>query len=350
MINSKSRLSSIELLRLLSMFGVLIVHADFGALGWPSQSELLSTPIYTILRIFIEAFAIVAVNVFVLISGWFGIKFRWSSLFKLLFQCAFFFFGIYFIGRICNLTQISFFKGIYMCLMMSENAWFIKCYIGMYIFAPVMNSFIANSSEKQIKTFLLLFFVFQSIYGWISNGAAFIKDGYSAFSFMGLYILARYIAIYRPLWSKGSIYKDFIMYIILSTATATGIITFLYFGNFYHIIFLKYCSIFIICAALFLLLAFSKLSFYNKFVNWIAASCLAVYLFHFILFAQIMRPWIQNIASKYNGLIMIFLIFILLSAFYIFAILIDKIRLSIWNLITTKFLILRTNNYDTNKR
>lgn len=350
MTSLKPRLSSFELLRLLSMFGVLIVHANFGALGWPSQAELLSTPNYTILRIFIEAFAIVAVNVFVLISGWFGINFRLGSLFKLLFQCIFFFFGIYFIGHICNLTQISLFKGVYMCLMMSENAWFIKCYIGMYIFAPVMNAFIANSSEKQIKIFLFLFFIFQSIYGWISNGAAFIKDGYSTFSFMGLYLLARYVATYKPSWSKWNIYKDFIIYIILSIITAIGILIFLYLDSFYHIIiFLKYCSILIIGAALFLLLAFSKLSFYNKFINWIATSCLAVYLFHFILFSQIIKPWIQSIATRYNGLTMILLIFMLLLAFYITAILIDKIRLYIWDRITTKLILLKTS-YDTNKK
>lgn len=40
----KVRLSNIELLRILSMLGVLIVHADFGALGEPTRTELLSTP------------------------------------------------------------------------------------------------------------------------------------------------------------------------------------------------------------------------------------------------------------------------------------------------------------------
>ena len=86
----KLRLSNIELLRIVSMFCVLIVHADYGALGWPDQSELFSNTNYTIIRTIIESLAIVAVNVFVLISGWFGIKFKWNSLLKLLFQCAFF--------------------------------------------------------------------------------------------------------------------------------------------------------------------------------------------------------------------------------------------------------------------
>lgn len=338
MTNLKPRQSNIELLRILSMFGVLIVHADFGALGWPSHTELLSNTHYTILRTFIEAFAIVAVNIFVLISGWFGINFRWSSLLNLLFQCMFFFFGIYIIGRFCGFIQIGLFKGIYMCLMMSENAWFVKSYLGMYIFAPVMNAFIAHSSEKQIRTFLFSFFIFQSIYGWISNGAMFIQDGYSTFSFMGLYLLARYVYIYKPKWSQGSIYKNFTIYAILSITTAIAIILFIYLDTFYFYIFTKYSSILIIGAALFLLLTFNKLSFHSKFINWIAASCFAVYLFHFIIFHQFMRPRILSISVQYNGLIMVFLIFASLLAFYITAILIDKIRLAMWNFISAKLI------------
>lgn len=337
MTNLKSRLSNIELLRIFSMLGVLIVHADFGALGWPSHAELLSTPTYTIIRTFIEAFAIVAVNVFVLISGWFGIKFRWSSLFKLLFQCMFFFFGIYIIGRLWGFIQIGTLKGIYMCLMMSENAWFVKCYIGMFIFAPIMNSFIENASEKQIKIFLYLFFIFQSIYGWISNGADFVKDGYSTFSFMGLYILARYIHIYRPKWTQWSINKDIMAYVILSSITAISILLLIYLDKFYFYIFTKYSSILIIGAALFLLLAFSKLSICNKTINSIATSCFAVYLFHFILFPQIISPWIRFIATEYNGLLMACIILLLLLAFYTTAIFLDKIRLMIWNSLFTKF-------------
>lgn len=333
----KSRFSNIELLRIISMFGVLIVHSDFGALGWPTQTELISSPFYTITRTFIESLSIVAVNIFILISGWFGINFRWSSLAKLLFQCAFFFFGIYIIGRILGIVHIGFLKGIYMCLMMSENAWFVKCYIGMFIFAPIMNNFIEYSSQKQIKIFLISFFLFQTIYGWISNGASFIKDGYSTFSFMGLYILARYVHLYKPSWSNLSISKDIIIYITLSTISAIGLISFTYLNNPYSYIFTKYSSPLIIGAALFLLLAFSKFSFNNKFINWIASSCFAVYLFHFIIFPQYMSPWIRSIAVQHDGIDMVCLILLLLVTFYIAAIGIDKIRIIIWKSIFAKY-------------
>lgn len=334
----KVRLSNIELLRILSMLGVLIVHADFVALGVPTRTEFLSTPTYTVIRTTLEAFAIVAVNVFVLISGWFGINFRWSSLCKLLFQCVFFFFGIYFICYILGLVEISPLKGVYMSLMLSENAWFVKSYLGMFLFAPVMNAFIESASKKQIKIFLLCFFAFQSIYGWISTGASFISDGYSSFSFMGLYLLARYVRLYKPWWSQWSAYKDCAIYVLLSLMTASAMLLFIYLDIYpLFMMFVRYSSLLMIAAALFLLLAFSKLSFSNKFVNWVAASCFAVYLFHFILFPQYMWGWIQSIASEYTGVAIVVLILALLLGFYAAAILIDQIRIMVWNFVSARY-------------
>lgn len=334
----KDRLSNIELLRILSMLGVLIVHADFGALGEPTRTELLSTPTYTIIRTFLEAFAIVAVNVFVLISGWFGIKFRWDSLCKLLFQCVFFFLGIYFICYIFGLVEIRPLKGVYMSLMLSENAWFVKSYLGMFLFAPVMNAFVENSSKRQVEIFLWCFFIFQSVYGWISTGASFISGGYSTFSFMGLYLLARYVRVYKPQWSQWPMRNDIVVYCILSLITTLAIILSTYLDVYpLYAIFIRYSSPLIIAASLFLLLAFSKLSFCNKFINKVAASCFAVYLFHFILFPQYMRGWIQTIASEYTGVAMVGLILALLLGFYATAVLIDQVRIMVWNFISARY-------------
>lgn len=332
------RLSNIELLRIISMFGVLIVHSDFGALGYPTNSELMITPGYTIIRTVIEAFAIVAVNVFVLISGWFGINFKWEGLSKLLFQCAFFFFGIYIVLYTLGLCDISVKRGIYMCLMLSDNAWFVKSYLGMFIFAPVMNSFVKNSQREVVELFLISFFIFQCVYGWVSSGASYIADGYSAFSFMGLYMLARYVRIYKPVWSCFSMHKDFTIYALLSTISALGLLAGMYFDKF-HIfaIFFRYSSPLIIGAALFLLLAFSKFHFSSKVINKIAASCFAVYLLHFIIFSKYMSPWIRNIAENNSGIIAAGLIVITLVLFYSSAIIIDQIRLLLWNRLLAKF-------------
>lgn len=73
-ITQKIRDSNIELLRILAMFMVLLVHADFFSLGIPSVEDIQNNQLDSFWRIFFEAVNIPCVNIFVLISGYFGIK------------------------------------------------------------------------------------------------------------------------------------------------------------------------------------------------------------------------------------------------------------------------------------
>lgn len=66
----------------------------------------------------------------------------------------------------------------------------------MYILAPILNAFTDTISQKIFRNTLLAFYIFQSVYGWLSHGAVFLVHGYSAMSFVGLYLLARYIRVY----------------------------------------------------------------------------------------------------------------------------------------------------------
>lgn len=329
---TKIRLSNLELLRLIAMFGVLIVHTDFGALGFPDKEELTATPLYSTIRTLIEFIAIVAVNVFVLISGWFGITFKWRGLCNLLFQCFFFFSVITFSLAALGKLDVTNWGALYKCLMFSDNAWFVKCYIGMYIFAPIMNAFVESADRLIFKRVLICFFVFQSLYGWFSNGAAFIEEGYSAFSFMGLYLLARYIHIYQPEIAKWSGKTDLFVYLAISIMSAV-----IFMGSnlldkpFFGILMFKYTNPLTIAAAMHLLLAFTKWRFTSKVINSIAASCFAVYLMHFIIFPTYMRGWIQEIAEHYSGILEFLGLFLLLLAFFGMAIAIDRIRLLLWN-------------------
>ena len=77
------------------MLFVLILHANYLAIHAPLPTDFRMHPESTILRCIIEALTIVAVNVFVLISGWFGIKFNFNKLSSLCFQILFFSLGFF---------------------------------------------------------------------------------------------------------------------------------------------------------------------------------------------------------------------------------------------------------------
>lgn len=192
----KERDSNIELLRLIAMFMVLIVHADFFSLGVPTHDDIISAPTSAFLRFFFESLSIVCVNVFVLISGWFGIKPSVRSFCNFVFQCLFFLVGIYIVLLLCGLTSLSV-KGIAGCFVMLQWNWFIKAYLGLYIIAPVLNAFVNNTEKMAFQKVLLSFFIFQTAYSWISDGAVFFEGGYSTMSFIGLYLLARYVKLHQ---------------------------------------------------------------------------------------------------------------------------------------------------------
>lgn len=339
------RQSNLELLRILAMFGVLLVHADFGALGWPDSCELASYTFYSVIRTVVEAFSLVSVNVFILISGWFGINFRWEGLSKLLFQCVFFFFGIYFTLVFMGVEQFCL-GGLWRCLMLGNNAWFVKCYIGLMIVAPIINAFVKSTDRRTFRNLLILFFVFQSIYGWISNGAMFIVEGYSVFSFCGLYMLARYIRIHSPRFASWSAATDFVIYVGLSLLTALMMIAAAYIGKDIIIrLLFKYTSPLLIAAAVFLLLGFSKKQFVSKSINAIAASCFAVYLLHFMIFPLYMSPTIRFIAQQnHYSILGAIEVFALLMTFFSSAVLIDRVRIVVWNKLISYLFIYDKDN------
>ena len=82
----KVRQSNVELLRIITMILVMIVHANFRALSAPTVADAVTTPTSVFLRFLTESFSIICVNVFVLISGWFGIHFNWKRFMEFLFQ------------------------------------------------------------------------------------------------------------------------------------------------------------------------------------------------------------------------------------------------------------------------
>ena len=73
-ITIKKRESNFELLRIIAMLLVMITHATFLALGVPTHDDSINIP-YSSFGIFLsQSFSTVCVNIFVLLSGWFGIK------------------------------------------------------------------------------------------------------------------------------------------------------------------------------------------------------------------------------------------------------------------------------------
>lgn len=335
---SKSiRKSNMELLRIVAMFLVLLVHADFFSLGAPTASECVGEPIASSLKVFFEVISIACVDIFVCLSGWFGIKPTARGFLNFVFQCLFWLIGIYVVTLTLGLSELSI-QGLKGCLVLTPLNWFIKAYILLYILSPVLNSFVESATSKQFRIVLFGFFTFEFIYGWLFSGATqHIQQGYSTISFIGLYLLTRYIRIYQPKFASQSSTSYIMLLSILSICVTVLYIMppILGFATvFCGSVWISYISPFCILCAITMLLLFSKFEIQNKIINWIAASSFAVFLIH----TNPNTLWhFKSFFVNLYGRTCIFEFWIytfgVLILIFIVAVLIDQIRIAIWNFI-----------------
>lgn len=285
----KVRYSNFELLRIIAMIGVLIIHVLI-YLPRPTSSFVIAEPLKAIGFYLTDAISIVCVNVFILISGWFGVDLKFRKLGTLLFQVLFFSIFIW-----CTLAFIAPEKYINLrslstiLMLNTSDYWFVKSYLGLYLLSPCINSFIEKINQREYRNVLILLYAFQTIYGWISiDGASWIAGGYSTFSFICLYLLGRYIRIYSDNIVLGryqglnSFPKKYFLLVFLGIVVFLAILAF---GVTYLDIPIEgrlftYTNPLVILESTVLVLFFSKIKFKNLIINRIALSCLAIYLLH----------------------------------------------------------------------
>lgn len=314
---------------------ILALHVNFFLLGSPSAAEFQTNGTGALTRTFLEFVCIVAVNVFVLISGWFGIRVKRKGFLKFVYQILFFYFGIYFAAVL--LGKPFSWDGITECLLFKNTGWFIKSYLCLYILAPVLNGFLENSDKKRIKSVIIPFFILQTLYAWIYKDAAkFFVGGYSAVSFIGLYLLAGYIRLYgkeHPLFNVKKHWDLICFFSVCILETIAFALLRTDNKEFASNLWI-YSSPFVILSALNLLMFFSKCKLQSRFINTVASSSFSAYLFHS---SFCILPFYSQCARKiyygYSGLGCLGLMFGFIILVYTIAILIDRIRIFTWKLI-----------------
>lgn len=144
----RERNSSIEMLRILAMLGIVIMHANGAVMEHGSGTGFAWTQIE-------NGIFNAGVSIFVLISGYFGIRRSTQKLIELestviLYAVLSALVGCYF-GKESILSIIKAF------IPVSTNCyWFISCYILLMIFSPYINRAIDSMSELQHRQLLLL--------------------------------------------------------------------------------------------------------------------------------------------------------------------------------------------------
>lgn len=262
------RSSNIELLRIIATFFILFIHANFWSLGKPTIVDITTNPLDAWCRTIFESVGIIAVNCFVFISGWFGINFKFKGLINFLFQSLFFYIGITIVLLLIGVGEFN--RNVFVSMMFADN-WYIMSYLLLLLFSPVLNAYIKNTSRENYRSLLILFWGFALTYGFCS--ASTFNGGYSPLFFFGLYLLVRYIRIYRPKLTLFPVYVDLLIYLVCTILIAIMWCCF-------NISCFTYLNPIVIVASIYFSLVFTKFDYNNKVVNWFAASSFAAYLLH----------------------------------------------------------------------
>ena len=323
------------------MIMILGLHVNFLAIGEPSTEDIVSLPLLSFIRVFIEQICIVGVNVFVLISGWFGINSKPKGIVQFLFQSLFFSLIIFIPFAATGNIEVNRLNIMSSFLLYKNAYWFVWAYLVLYIMAPILNAYIEKSDKQTLKRFLILFFVIQTVASIFTNNG-FYKAGYDPLSFFGLYLLARYFKLYIE--NKGKyLYLLIFSLCVLSNTIACFITPYL--GVNYETVF-SICGSYVnplnIIGALGLLLFFTKLDFKSKAVNYVATSCFAVYLLHMhFCISDYYIDTAKTLYNNFSGFEYIAYIVTLFIAVFIISIILDRIRIICFNYLWNKYEILK---------
>lgn len=190
-----TRQSNMELARIVAMFLVLVFHADFLSLGWPTFEDSINTPLGTLVRLFVESASLVCVNLFVFISGWFGIHPSMKKAVHLLCVALFYSLTIFCISLVVDGRDACSLDNIKNAVLLSQGYWFIKCYLFLFIISPALNLLVEYLPKKQVLILIIGLFVFQTVFGW-SDATFDYHHGYSSLLFILLYLIARFAKEY----------------------------------------------------------------------------------------------------------------------------------------------------------
>ena len=197
----KKRMVNIEILRLLAMAMVVSLHY----LAKGELLEKLTDPLSPQghLAWILESFSIAAVDVYVLISGYFLVEtgFRCRRVISLVLQVMFYtcLLPVFLvITGVLSPGEITFYN-ILQCIFPTNmlHYWFVSAYVLMFLFTPVLNAAVRGMGKRQLRGAIVLLLIMESLSKTVIPVRLELDNlGYDAYWFMVVYLIAAYIRLY----------------------------------------------------------------------------------------------------------------------------------------------------------
>ncbi len=225
----KERHIGIDLLRILSMFLVLILHI-LGQGGIITALNPLSLKYKAVWLLEIAAYC--SVNCYALVTGYVSVdsKFKYSRIIALWLQVAFYTVLITVCFKI--FMPKALWSGALTAALMPVTKvqyWYFTAYFGMFFFIPYINALIAALKKPQFKALIFTLVLLFSVIPTFAQADLFsISGGYSMLWLVALYFIGAYVKLYGSGRAGGKLryFLGFLLFVLVcwcSKFISTGI-------------------------------------------------------------------------------------------------------------------------------
>lgn len=293
----KMRNSNFELMRIVSMFFIVIYHIIIHGKLLENSHGTTHFVLYIIL-----ATCIVHVNSFILVTGYFQCKskLKFTKVIQLNNSIWFYTVSIVLFFIIVKGNTFISTELLKTFLPISYNDyWFLTNYLILYLISPILNTVINNIDEKKFKRIIVLLLFIDSILPTLTNSSFFnVTLGYSLYHFIFLYFVGAFLRnypiedwyIFKKTSKKAlqliSLFIFFLMaFINIINQSASKELLNMHpiiaeVGIIFSNSFIAYNNPLVIIQTIAFFVFFSTLNLKSTFINYISTATIGIYLIH----------------------------------------------------------------------
>lgn len=270
--NTLKRQSNLELLRCFAMLCIMVYHMLCFVVSPMNPDNMFYKAMWMPLHI--------GVPLFVMISGYFGIRFSLRGLMRFCSKVYMYIvpLSIIFSVFVSHESFKTILKYIFVFGYGFNEHWYLNAYLYLFLLSPIINKYIEKATTIQ-RSYLLVILFFMSIYvGNITGGDWNLVDGKNLTNFILLNVIGNTIKKYSNYIEKFSSLKLILCIILLNVFLVASYMYIPSVSNRVWTVGFAYCGPLLIINSILVFLLFCKLNFYSRFINWTAGGIFACYL------------------------------------------------------------------------
>lgn len=294
----KIRNSNHELLRLIAMYMIVRIHANMYLYNFYTGS------LGNVFNGAVNGICNTGVTCFILISGYYGIKFDFKKLVKL--ECMMISYSLLETSVLCFMFPEQM-KGAALLEQVTKSVlpfisrkyWFYSCYICLFLFSGYIDKLIEKLSQTELKKLLLISLFIFSVLPTVFYFEIVPDNGKGLVQMLMVYMIGRYIRLYGSwrLTRKKALLIIGVLWMINGISHELPI----KFGGIYHHL-CKDNSITNLVIAVVLFSLFKEMSFRSHLVNKVSRCIFAVFALNNSLVNVIMETLTEYGLQGINGI------------------------------------------------